>query len=95
MPKSDVYHVNLKELDEDGNPKITRRSFTAAEKVVAKKDKSIPIAQRRASMKEIYRMEAYETPRRLAEAVLTSEGRTWLQDNRASIEVHREIIRNL
>ena len=95
MPRSDVQHTNLKDLDEDGEPKVTRRSFTAAEKAVVTRDASTAVAQRRKSINEIQRLEEFETPRRLAEAILTSEGRAWLQDNRASIEVHREIIRNL
>eukprot|EP00919_Chromeraceae_sp_WS-2016_P061239 GHVR01145255.1.p2 GENE.GHVR01145255.1~~GHVR01145255.1.p2 ORF type:complete len:102 (-),score=14.47 GHVR01145255.1:125-430(-) len=38
---------------------------------------------------EINRLENLETPRRLAEAVLTVEGKTWLEANRALIAVER------
>ena len=38
---------------------------------------------------EIARLENLETPRRLAEAVLTVEGKTWLEANRALIAVER------
>jgi len=38
---------------------------------------------------EITRLENLETPRRLAEAVLTVEGKTWLEANRALIDVER------
>ena len=38
---------------------------------------------------EINRLESLETPRRLAEAVLTVEGKTWLEANRALIAVER------
>ncbi len=38
---------------------------------------------------EIARLESLETPRRLAEAVLTTEGKTWLEANRALIAIER------
>ncbi|HAF39097.1 MAG TPA: hypothetical protein DCG72_08945 [Gammaproteobacteria bacterium] len=38
---------------------------------------------------EITRLERLETPRRLAEAVLTTEGKTWLANNRALIAAER------
>lgn len=38
---------------------------------------------------EIARLESLETPRRLAEAVLTTEGKAWLEANRALIAVER------
>lgn len=37
-------------------------------------------------------LERLETPRRIAEAVLTQEGRDWLQSNRNAIEVERQNI---
>jgi hypothetical protein len=40
-------------------------------------------------MNEIARLENLETPRRLAEAVLTVEGKAWLEANRALIAVER------
>ena len=41
------------------------------------------------ALQEIARLESLETPRRLAEAVLTVEGKTWLEANRALIAVER------
>jgi len=38
---------------------------------------------------ELNRLERLETPRRLAESVLTAEGKSWLQDNRNLIELER------
>lgn len=43
----------------------------------------------RDALAEITRLESLETPRRLAEAVLTVEGKTWLEANRALIAVER------
>ena len=43
----------------------------------------------RDALAEIARLESLETPRRLAEAVLTVEGKTWLEANRALIAVER------
>jgi len=39
---------------------------------------------------EMLRLEALETSRRIAEATLTDEGRTWLQANRDLIAAERE-----
>jgi len=41
------------------------------------------------ALAEITRLENLETPRRLAEAVLTVEGKTWLEANRALIAIER------
>jgi len=38
---------------------------------------------------EIDRLEALETPTKLAEAVLTDEGKTWLQSNRDLIDAEK------
>ena len=43
----------------------------------------------RDALAEITRLESLETPRRLAEAVLTVEGKTWLEANRALIAIER------
>ena len=40
-------------------------------------------------MDEILRLEALETPRRLAESVLTDEGKAWLTANRDKIATER------
>ena len=42
------------------------------------------------ALSEINRLEELETPRRMAEAILSSDGKTWLTDNRAAIVVERE-----
>jgi len=39
---------------------------------------------------EILRLEALETPRRLAEAILSDEGKTWLQTSRDAIATERD-----
>jgi len=41
------------------------------------------------AMEEIYRLEALETSRRMAEAQLTDEGKAWLQANRDLIATER------
>lgn len=41
------------------------------------------------ALNEIYRLEKLETPRRLAEAVLSDEGKAWLQANRDAIAAER------
>ena len=46
-------------------------------------------APKDAALAEIDRLEALETPRRLAEAVLTDEGKAWLQANRNLIATER------
>ena len=43
----------------------------------------------RAAMSELMRLEGLETPRRMAEAQLTDEGKAWLQANRDAIAVER------
>jgi len=42
-----------------------------------------------AAQAEINRLEALETPRRLAEAVLSDEGKAWLTANRDKIATER------
>jgi len=46
-------------------------------------------AATRAALGEIHRLEALETPRRLAESVLTDEGKAWLTANRDLIAAER------
>ena len=58
-----------------------KRSMTATE--ITDRTKSEAIS-------EINRLEELETPRRMAEAILdSSDGKTWLTDNRAAIVVER------
>lgn len=49
-------------------------------------------APRLAALAEIDRLERLETPRRLAEAVLTEEGKAWLTNNRAAIAAIRSAL---
>jgi hypothetical protein len=58
-----------------------KRSMTAAEIIARTKSEALS---------EINRLEELETPRRMAEAILSSDGKTWLTDNRAAIVVERE-----
>ena len=37
-------------------------------------------------LRKIAKLEAQQTPRRLAEAILTDDGKTWLQSNRDLIQ---------
>ena len=53
------------------------------------KSASDAAASRRATLSEIHRLEALETPRRLAESVLSGEGKTWLTANRDKIATER------
>ena len=46
-------------------------------------------ASRRTVLSEIHRLEALETPRRLAESVLSDEGKAWLTSNRDKIATER------
>jgi len=51
--------------------------------------KDVPINPRDEAAQEIARLEGLITPRRLREAVLTSEGATWLADIEAQINNQR------
>ena len=53
------------------------------------KSASDAAASRRTVMSEIHRLEALETPRRLAESVLSDEGKAWLTSNRDKIATER------
>ena len=68
-----------------------RIQFTAEEEAAQDAKVAALEANRPAqlAMQEIARLESLETPRRLAEAVLTTEGKTWLTNNRALIAVER------
>ena len=46
-------------------------------------------APKRAALDEIKRLERLETPRRIAEAALSEEGKAWLQANRDLIAIER------
>jgi len=56
--------------------------------VVKKPDPPTPTAAELA-LAEIHRLEALETPRRLAESVLSDEGKAWLTSNRDKIATER------
>jgi hypothetical protein len=65
--------------------------FTAEEEAIRDAEEAEEAAKQpvKAIYKTIRELEALETPRRLAEAVLTVEGKTWLEANRALIAVER------
>ena len=46
-------------------------------------------AAARDAMEEIHKLEAQETPRRLAESVLSDDGKAWLTANRENIVIER------
>ena len=46
-------------------------------------------AAARDAMEEIHKLEAQETPRRLAESVLSDDGKAWLTANREKIVIER------
>jgi hypothetical protein len=68
-----------------------RVPFTAEEEAARDAEEAIWAAGQptRNALAEIARLENLETPRRLAEAVLTVEGKTWLEANRALIAAER------
>lgn len=55
----------------------------------AREAAEVALAGRRSILQQIAALEAKENPRRLAEAVLSAEGRTWLENNRAQIAALR------
>lgn len=55
----------------------------------ARKAAAEAAAPHRAILAQIAILEAKETPRRLAEAVLSDAGKAWLEDNRAQIAALR------
>ena len=62
----------------DGDKQTVTLTYTAVDLTTAEK-----------AQIEIDRLEALETPTKLAEAVLTDEGKAWLQSNRDLIDVEK------
>jgi len=83
MPRADFTHkmVNGERVD------LTEAEIDA---FVAMEDAATAAAPALAAQQEIDRLESLETPHRLAESVLTAEGKAWLQANRDLIAVERE-----
>ena len=65
----------------------TTREPTASEQATWDAGKAEQIAN--APYREIARLESQETPRRLAESVLSDEGKAWLTSNRQKIAIER------
>ena len=62
----------------DGDKQTVTLTYTAVDLTTAEK-----------AHIEINRLEALETPTKLAEAVLTDDGKTWLQNNRNLIDAEK------
>ncbi len=68
---------------------ITKESVTTTERKRDMTKEEKEARTRNNALTEIGRLEALETPTRIAEAVLTEEGKAWLQVNRDLIAVER------
>ena len=68
---------------------ITKESVTTTERKRDMTKEEREARTRSNALAEIGRLEALETPTRIAEAVLTEEGKAWLQANRDLIAVER------
>ncbi len=68
---------------------ITKESVTTTERKRDMTKEEREARTRNNALAEIGRLEALETPTRIAEAVLTEEGKAWLQVNRDLIAVER------
>lgn len=68
---------------------ITKESVTTTERKRDMTKEEKEARTRNNALTEINRLEALETPTRIAEAVLTEEGKAWLQVNRDLIAVER------
>jgi len=68
---------------------ISSEHVVTTEKVRQKTAEEIESISKEAITMEIRRLEELETPTRLAEAVLTEEGKAWLQANRDLIAAER------
>jgi len=77
---SDKTYANLIILD-DQYTKPTEVTYTTWATSSASRDEILS---------DIYALEGLETPRRLAEATLTKEGKDWLQANRVLIATERD-----
>jgi len=68
---------------------ITKESVTTTERKRDMTKEEREARSRDNALTEINRLEELETPTRIAEAVLTEEGKAWLQANRDLIAVER------
>ena len=68
---------------------ITEESVTTTERKRDMTKEEREARTRNNALTEINRLEELETPTRIAEAVLTEEGKAWLQANRDLIAVER------
>ena len=68
---------------------ITKESVTTTERKRDMTKEEREARTRSNALAEIERLEELETPTRIAEAVLTEEGKAWLQANRDLIAVER------
>ena len=68
---------------------ITKESVTTTERKRDMTKEEREARSRNNALTEINRLEELETPTRIAEAVLTEEGKAWLQANRDLIAVER------
>ena len=68
---------------------ITKESVTTTERKRDMTKEEKEARTRNNALTEINRLEELETPTRIAEAVLTEEGKAWLQANRDLIAVER------
>ena len=67
----------------------TTTADTFVDGAVVKKPDPPTLTAAELAQNEILRLEALETPRRLAESVLTDEGKAWLTANRDKIATER------
>lgn len=68
---------------------ITKESVTTTERKRDMTKEEREARTRSNALAEIERLEELETPTRIAEAVLTEEGKAWLQANRDLIAIER------
>lgn len=68
---------------------ITKESVTTTERKRDMTKEERDVRTRNNARAEIQRLEQLETPTRIAEAVLTEEGKAWLQANRDLIAIEK------
>ena len=73
---------------------ITKESVTTTERKRDMTKEEKEARTRNNALTEINRLEELETPTKIAEAVLTEEGKAWLQANRDLIAVERAKLQN-
>lgn len=70
---------------------LSAKEITELEAKAKEVEKQRPVEEAKAKILEL---EALKTIRRLTDAILTQDGKKWLQDLEAQIELQREIIGN-